>query len=88
MKWGWAGEMAQEIKALDTKPDDLVFDPRDSHGRRTALNSKRCPLTYTHTHHATHMYTNTCSCMHTKYVIRTRLKEEERDGHKWRDEEE
>lgn len=52
------GEMAREVKALDTKPDDLVFHPRDSHGW-TALNSKSCLLTSTctpcHTHVHKHM---------------------------------
>lgn len=45
-------EMAEQVKALATKPDHLSLTPhfQVQHARRRELTLSRCPLTYTHIH--------------------------------------
>lgn len=44
-----SGEMAQQIKVFDAKPDNLNSIPKDMHGERRKLTPFGCPLTSTGT---------------------------------------
>lgn len=56
---GRAAEVSWQVKANAIKPDNLSFNPRDSHGGRKGPLSPPCELCHTHAA-PTHV--------HTKYI--------------------